>query len=199
MRIKANPNYRQLKRWCIARASTASTVHGEYFRVAGPRHTSPAEIVSGIGGYRANGRWCRRAITRLLYLSEAPETAMAESNEHARRNHLPLWQQMPKVTVAIRIEANNVLDLTDPAAARALPLDLASLMDVDWRADNANGRESLTQALGRAAFAAGFDALRVPSKPDPKGVNLVIFRPLGRSGAKVVLLDPAALYTLRRK
>ena len=199
MQLKANPQYAQLKAWCLAHRSMSRAVNGKYFRVAGPRHTSAAAIVSGIGGYMANGRWCRRRITRLLYLSEAPETAMAESNEHARHYNLPLWEQMPKVTVAIRIEAGAVLDLVDPVLGAALPFELASLMDADWRVDNSRGEESLTQALGRAAFAAGFDGLRVPSKPDPKGVNLVVFRRGLRGGLKVVLLNPHALKTLGRR
>ena len=126
MRFRANPNYRQLKAWCVARRAMASQAHGAYYRVAGPRHTSAAQIVSGIGGYKANGRWCRRGTARLLYLSESPETAMAEANEHARHFNLPLWRQMPKVTVAIRVDDNEVLDLTDPAVANTLPFDLRS-------------------------------------------------------------------------
>ena len=198
MRVNANSYYRQLKAWCVAHRATARAVAGEYYRVAGPRYTSAPDIVSGIGGYRANGRWCRRRTTKLLYLSEAPETAMAESNEHARRYNLPLWKQMPKVTVAIRIEADAILDLTDPVAKTAVPFGLRSLMDADWRTDNNRGKESLSQALGRAAFAAGFDGLRVPSKPDPNGINLVVFRRGGRGGARIVLLNPQALKALGR-
>lgn len=198
MRIRANPHYRRLKAWCVARLPMACRVRGEYYRVAGPRFTTAADIVSGVGGYKASGRWCRRGTARLLYLSESPETAMAESNEHARRYHLPLWQQMPKVTVAVRVEAEAVLDLTDPAVATALPFDLPSLMEADWRSDNRRGVESVTQALGRAAVAAGFDGLRVPSKPDPRGINLVIFRG-GGGGASVVLLNPQELERLGRQ
>lgn len=182
----------------MAHLPTARMGRGEYYRVAGPRFTSAADIVSAVGGYKASGRWCRRGITRLLYLSESPETGMAESNEHARRYNLPLWQRMPKVTVAVRVEAQAVLDLTDPAVAADLPFDLPSLMEADWRADNRRGVESVTQALGRAASAAGFDGLRVPSKPDPRGINLVIFR-RGGGGASVVLLNPEELEGLGRR
>lgn len=197
MQLKANSGYRQLKAWCIAQRVAASKIRGQYYRVVGPRHTTAAAIVSGIGGLKANGRWCRRGTSRLLYLSEIPETAMAESNEHARHNKLPLWKQMPKVVVAVEIDSNRILDLMDPAVSSTLPFDLPSLMNTDWRADNAGGRESLPQALGRAALAAGFDGLRVPSKPDRDGRNLVIFRP-SRGGARVTLLDPDALENLGR-
>lgn len=35
--------------------------------------------------------------------------------------------------------------------------------------------ESASQALGWAAYAAGFQGLRVPSKADPKGANVLVF------------------------
>ena len=194
--LRANPNYRKFKAWCESRRAFASKIAGKHFRVAGPRYTSAADIVSGIGGYKANGRWCRRGTTRLLYLSEAPETALAESNEHARRNGLPLWEQMPKVVTAVDVVAGAALDLTDAAVITGIPFSLPTLMSDDWRAANARGEESLTQALGRAALAAGFDGLRVPSKPDPNGTNLVIF--VRSKGLKVTLLNPDLLEKLGR-
>src|SRR4051794_24747738 len=120
MRISANSRYQSLKAWGVAHLPTAFVVPGGDYRVARPRFTTAADIVSGVGGYKASGRWCRRGTTRLLYLSESPETATAESNEHARRYNLPLWQQMPKVIVAIRVETESVLDLTDRAVVAAL-------------------------------------------------------------------------------
>lgn len=61
---------------------------------------------------------------------------------------------MPKVTAAIRIDADTVLDLTNPAAEKALSYGLQLLVDADWRADNAQGRESLPQALETAATSS---------------------------------------------
>jgi len=197
--LRANPNYRKLKAWCVAHCPMAARVAGKYYRVAGPRYTSAGAIVSGIGGFIANGRWCRRGTTKLLYLSEGPETALAESNEHARRNALPLWDQMPKVVIAVDVIANVVLDLTDAAITTRIPFSLLTLMSDDWRAANSRGEESLTQALGRAALAAGFEGLRVPSKPDPNGTNLIVFvRSKGIGGAKVTLLHPDSLEKLGR-
>jgi RES domain-containing protein len=131
MRLKAHKRYRDLKKWCAAQRSNASPVAGTFFRVAGPRHTSAAAIVSGVGGYKANGRWCRRGVTNLLYLSVAPETAMHESNAWARRHSLPLWSQMPKVTVAIEVEAEKLLDLTSAPVVSTLPVAINLLMDED--------------------------------------------------------------------
>jgi RES domain-containing protein len=197
MRLKANSRYHDFKTWCIRKLPSASPLNLHVYRVAGPRHTSANNIISGIGGWKANGRWCTRQKTKLLYLSETPQTAMSESNEHAWHNNLPLWNQMPKITVAIDLKARSIIDLTDPAVAIDLPVPLAILMAEDWRTLNDRGQESMTQSLGRAALVAGMDGLRVPSKPDPNGVNIVIFRRGGsNSGTTVTLLNPDALKAL---
>lgn len=88
MGLKANPNYQALKVWCQKQALVA--VNRRLYRSAGPRYTSRANIINGIGGLKADGRWCGRGVSRMLYLSEAPETALCEANEHARRNQLRL-------------------------------------------------------------------------------------------------------------
>ena len=195
MKLRANPGYRKFKAWFASNLSHAVTVDAEFFRVAGPRHTSPEAIISGIGGWKANGRWCRQGISKLIYLSESPETALRESNEHARRNHLPLWGQMPKVVVAIRVKSDAILDLTDPGLTADLPATFTSLLSEDWRSENSVGRESLAQVLGRAAWSVGFDGLRVPSVPEPKGINLVLFiRGPGRP--RIELLNPDVLERL---
>ena len=45
----------------------------------------------------------------------------------------------------------------------------------DWREENDSGRESLTQAIGRAAHAARIQGLLVPSSQLPKQTNLIVF------------------------
>jgi len=55
--------------------------------------------------------------------------------------------------------------------------------------------EVVVSGTGRAALAAGFDGLRVPSKPDPGGVNLVIFRKSSR-GPVITLVNADALEVL---
>jgi len=45
----------------------------------------------------------------------------------------------------------------------------------DWRRDNQNGNEAVTQAWGAAFVAAGFEAAIVSSAAAPDGTNLVIF------------------------
>jgi len=194
MALVANLEYRKLKRWSQSQIARAKPIGAELFRTVGPRYTAPAEIESGIGGYRANGRWCRLKIARILYLSVEPETALRESNEHARRRNLPLWGQMPKVVIAMRVDANLILDLNDSAVIASLPVSMPQLFG-DWRSDNQMGGESISQALGRAAVATGWNGLRVPSAVDPSGVNIVLFNP-NSSGATARVLNPELLEKL---
>ncbi len=86
-----------------------------------------------------------------------------------------------------------VLDLTDAKLRRKLKAKRSDLTSDDWRAANARGEESLTQAMGRAAHEARFQAVYVPSARVRKGGNLVVF-PGGTTPPLTVLkkyeLDP---------
>lgn len=68
-----------------------------------------------------------------------------------------------------------MLDLTNPKLRRALNLTLAELASEDWRKLLAIRKESLTQALGRAAAEAGLSGLLVRSAAVRRGVNVVVF------------------------
>ena len=58
---------------------------------------------------------------------------------------------------------------------RALDLSLKELGAEDWRKLLAAGKESFTQALGRAVAAAGGSGLLARSAAVKRGVNVVIF------------------------
>jgi RES domain-containing protein len=132
----------------------------------------------------------------VVYLSREPETAMHEANEHRRYYRLPVWQAMPKVTVAVRVEANSILDLTNPAISAGLPEPMRNLLAEDWRAIMDRGEEPTTQAMGRAAFKAGLKGLMVASKPDPNGANLIVFPDVLAGKDVLEVLNPQALKKL---
>ncbi|MBI1830356.1 MAG: RES family NAD+ phosphorylase, partial [Planctomycetes bacterium] len=121
------------------------------------------------------GRWNPQGEMKVVYLSQEPETAMKESLEHFRYHNLPVSGAMPKVTVAVRVALERVLDLTDQTVAKGLPIPIAELVGEDWRAIMAKKAEPASQIIGWAAFAVGLQGLRVPSKPDPDGVNVLVF------------------------
>ena len=175
MKLKAHPRYSEFKAWFTAHAHDARPLDDMLYRIAGPRYTTAADIVSGIGAFKAGGRWNPPGVMKVVYLSRAPETALFEANAHHRHFMLPLWEGMPKVVVAVRITARSVLDLTDAAVASSLPEPIFNIMAEDWRAVMARNEEPTSQAIGRAAWKAKLSGLIVPSNPDPTGQNMVIF------------------------
>ncbi|MCI0638187.1 MAG: RES family NAD+ phosphorylase [Gemmataceae bacterium] len=56
-----------------------------------------------------------------------------------------------------------------------LPVSMPQLVAEDWRALMTRNKESASQAVGWAAYAAGFQGLKVLSKPDPDGINVLVF------------------------
>lgn len=187
-------DYSRFKDWFAKQKTKATILQGAYYRTAGPRYTSAEHIISGEGAMLANGRWIFKGMTRLVYLSREPETSLSESNAHARHYHLPF--EMPKVTVAVKIILELVLDLSVAKNRRKMPETLKTLLAVDWRAANQTGEEALTQAVGRAAFSAGLQGLLVPSREAVKGVNLLVF-PGNLSDRSVVkVMEPEKLIQL---
>jgi RES domain-containing protein len=153
----------------------AQPFEAELYRVAGPRHTTPEDIVSGIGALLAGGRWNPIGEMKVVYLSQEPETATKEALEHFRYHALPVSNALPKVIVAVKVKIERLLDLTTPALSEDLPVSIPELLAEDWRALMSRNMESASQAVGWAAYAAGFQGMKVPSKPDPTGTNFLVF------------------------
>lgn len=166
--------------------------------MAGPRHTTAKDIVSGIGAAIAGGRWNPIGEMNVVYLSEEPDTATKESLEHFRYYGLPVTDALPKVLVAVAVRVERLLDLTDPAPADGIPIPLPELLAEDWRAVLARGLEPGSQAAGWAAYAAGFQGLKVPSKPDPPKANVLVFPENLVKGCRLEVLHPDRLENLGR-
>lgn len=147
---------------------------GTVYRFISPRFSKPEDIVSGKGGMFCAGRWNPKGVFPIGYTSLTPETALAEVLAHARYFNLPLGNQLPKVLVSLRANLP-VLDLGNGALRRRLRLGAETIRSHDWRRENQEGREALTQAWGWAFQEAGFGAVLVPSSQDPTGTNLLTF------------------------
>ena len=65
--------------------------------------------------------------------------------------------------------------LTDGSIRQRLQVSRERMVAEDWRRANEKGREALCQAIGRAAFDAGFEGILVPSAQDENGRNLIVF------------------------
>lgn len=191
--------YREYKRLSsTCRNVTAVSWEGTVFRNAAPRHASARDLVAGRGARRRGGRWNAPATMNTVYASTTPETALAEALRQVRTAGIPDAEAMPRVLAAMRVRADRALDLTDPVVHRALGLSRAHLVNCDWERANEAGKEALTQALGRAAFEAGFKALIVPSAATPDGTNIVVFPARLEAGDRLAVLNAAKLPAQKR-
>lgn len=71
---------------------------------------------------------------------------------------------------------------------KKLGFSLVDLVTEDWSAIQATGQESWTQAIGRGAKQAGFEAMIVPSARSKDGKNIVIFEENVAKVAKIKIL-----------
>ena len=195
---RPHPRSAAFLRWCSRKRDLARELDIEAYRVAGPRHTTAADIVSGIGAYLAGGRWNPVGQMKVVYLSHEPETATKEALEHFRYHALPISAALPKVIVAVHVKIERILDLTDPSIGSDFPMPISELLAEDWRALMAKDEQSASQAVGWAAFAARFQGITVPSKPDPTGTNLLIFPELLGKDNQLEVLNPGELDKLGR-
>jgi hypothetical protein len=79
----------------------------------------------------------------------------------------------PRLIVGIRYRLGGVIDMHD--LIPAMGLDLPDLLAEEWQNVNAAGEETLGQALGRALFNSGVEALLAPSARVVDAMNLVLF------------------------
>jgi RES domain-containing protein len=149
---RPHPRSADLLKWVNRRKTSSESLTGEFYRVAGPHHTTADEIVSGVGAFIAGGRWNPIDEMKVVYLSREPETALSEALENFRYHGLPISNALPKVTVAIALKLDRVLDLTKAAIASGMPIGMAEFLAEDWRALMARDVEAGSQALGWAAF-----------------------------------------------
>jgi RES domain-containing protein len=171
----SHPRSAAFLKWFSRKRDLAQRLDAELYRVAGPRHTTAKDIVSGTGAFLAGGRWNPVGEMKVVYLSQEPETATKEALEHFRYHGLPISSALPKVMVAVRVAIERLLDLTNPEISASLPMSMTELLAEDWRAFMSRNREPASQAVGWAAYTAGFQGLQVPSKADAHGVNVLVF------------------------
>ncbi len=148
---------------------------GELYRFINPKYSRAADIVNGAGALHAEGRWNLSGAARLSYVAFTPEIALAEALAHVRYFQLPTAKALPRVLVAVRLNAHRVLDLRDGRKRSRLRLSRDAVTKLDWRAENQHGRESITQAWGYAFAVSGFEAVIVPSAAHSGGANALVF------------------------
>lgn len=176
MKLQPHPEYAALLRRINLIQHHACAINLHLFRMVKPRYCSDKDIINGMGGKKSSGRWNIRGDFHCTYASKAAETALKESLSSIRKKNLPDEKALPRTLVCIRLKASKALDLTDGTIRQHLRVSHKRMINTDqWTTDNYNDQQSLTQALGRAAFQVGFEAIIVPSAADSTGTNLVIF------------------------
>jgi len=173
-RMKSHSDYEkifQALQGCMDRIAPWS---GVIYRSTSPRYYSRNQILSGEGGSRRGGRWNPVGI-KAVYGSLTPETAMAETLQLYRYRKIPIVEAMPKVFVAIEVSISRTLDLRNTDTLRILNVSLEEILDEDWRMKEERGEESLSQAIGRAAYSAGAEGILAPAAADRMGTNVVVY------------------------
>lgn len=145
------------------------------FRFVNPRYSSTSELFAGTGALHCSGRWMLKGSRLVSYTSMEPETALAESLAAGRYFGFPLEQSTPMVLVSASARLGSVLDLRNGKTRQRVQLSKERMLECDWRAENLEAKEALTQALGWATAEAGIEGLIVPSATSLDGTNLIIF------------------------
>jgi len=160
---------------------------GVAYRSVSPAWAGDRDLLSGEGVRRYGGRWNAAGGFAAVYASLTPETAVGEALAHVRHYGIPEADAMPRIVVALDAAVAALLDLTDGSVRRSLRVSRRRLRTDPWRSAAEGGREALTQAIGRAAFEAGLEALLVPSAADRRGANLVVFPARLRPGSRLAV------------
>lgn len=156
---------------CDARAVPWS---GVVYRSASPRYANKDDLLTGFGSRSAGARWNPPRSFPTVYASLDPHTALDEVLAHFRHYGLPIASAMPRVMVSVRVRLARVLDLSDGTARSTLRVSARRMLDEPWREQQADGREALTQAIGRLARELDWEGLLVPSAARRDGVNLIL-------------------------
>ena len=147
---------------------------GDIIRATGFGYANRHDLPRGQGSKINGGRWNPRGWAT-LYGGLDMTTALEEVLAYYRHQGLPEIEATPLAWIGFHVRAQAVLDLRDPAVRRKVGVPLRQIKEEPGRAIQNQGREALTQAIGRLARQAGFEGLLVPSARAAGGTNLVLF------------------------
>lgn len=188
--LAPHPEMARLRRTLNADASLTRAWSGVAFRSTSPAYARSRDLLSGEGVRRHGGRWNPPGEFAAVYASLKPETALAEALAQFRRYGLPDDAAMPRVMVAVEANLSRLLDLTDRRVRRALRFSRRRLVEEDWRREQGDGREALTQSVGRAAYEEGIEGMLAPAAALWSATNLVVFPAALRDESFLRVLSP---------
>jgi len=183
-----HPDFAKIASHCAKIANDAAKPwKGVGFRFASLKYGKSKDLLSGQGAKISGGRVNGIGAFRVIYTSTDPMTATAETFQNFAAFGFDKDKVRPKVVVGVEIDLTAVLDLCDIGIRRRLGVTLNDLAQ-SWWPVQAAGDEALTQAIGRAAFDAGFEAVMLLSARRKGGINLNVFPERLRAGSSVTVL-----------
>ncbi len=197
MTCQPHPAFEKLRKLIAESSGLLQPWEGSAYRVTTLDYPSPKSILQGQGSFLYGGRWNAIGSFRAVYGSTADTVAIAESRATADYAHVPQPFRTPRLLVAIEFSLQVVLDLTSASTRKRLGLTPDALREEDWRKTQEAGRESFTQAIGRAVFSNKGEGLLVPSARVSDGVNLAYFPENKRSGSRATVLESEKLDRVR--
>ena len=162
---------------------------GDVFRFAHPKYAEPADFVSGVGAKLQGARWTPPGGHPTLYAATSPLLATRETFGLSRQLGFPPRNLLPRVIRAISVTVSELVDVTNGEIRTSLGVSRSRMLETDWRTENANGREALTQAIGRAVADAGLEGLIVPSIESPEESDLALFMTNLRARSRAELVE----------
>lgn len=197
MEVAAHPRFGQIRKSLRAAPELFQPWKGAAYRATTLEYAKPENILLGRGSFFYGGRWNAIGSFHAVYGSTEDTVAVVESRATADYAHLPLPFRTPRLLVAIELSLQRVIDLTSVEVRQALGLTLEEFQLEDWRKMQDEGRESLTQAIGRAVFAQGGEGLLAPSARIPAGVNIAFFPQNQDAASRVKVLEAEKLERVR--
>jgi RES domain-containing protein len=164
---------------------------GDCWRFQAVSHPRGRDILSGKGALQNGGRWNAPGAFPVVYGSTSGAVALEESEANGR--YYGIISRNARIYVCIHLNLSRVLDLTNARTQRRLKLVAKHLVAEDWRKINADGHESLTQCVGRAAHTVGAECVLAPAASVKGGITLAYFPANRGAGSSVVLHDAAAI------
>jgi RES domain-containing protein len=201
MRLTPHPDSDRLYR-CLNRCLPfAASWNGTVFRATHIEFATRRDLASGEGARLHGARWTPKGAFRTVYGSLRAEVALSELLEGHRRMGLPDVQALPVVLVGLDVSLVRVLDLTARPIQRSLGVSRQDMIGEPWEQLQRRGREALTQAIGKVAWASGLEGLLVPSAVPGLSSerNLVVFPDQLSLGSRVEIVHPEHLASRRGK
>jgi hypothetical protein len=153
---------------------------GTIFRSATIDHGSAEDLISGHGSAIAGGRWNPPGLRAVYGSLEAGLSVDESLNAILRGFGFSIEDIHPRVVVGIELNLKAVFILKSSSEIPGW-IDYDHLLTIDWRAENAEGREAASQAFGRTV--AQFGEALITGSSVRTGLNIAIFPDSIRPGS----------------